>query len=89
MASTVKLDAGKGQAAFNPRVISVLGAGQGAKALDEDDLQLKKPGAYGVMSSIVVLGALGDLAFLELARRNKGNGVTYTHMFPGLEKNMF
>ncbi|OHE92446.1 hypothetical protein CORC01_12237 [Colletotrichum orchidophilum] len=65
-----------------PRVVSVLAAGLEGAMVDEDDLDLRRPGNWGFWPASVQATTMGTLALEVLARENPG--VSFVHLFPGL-----
>lgn len=63
------------------RVVSILAGGQEAP-IDLDDLELRKPGAYGVLKAGGTAAAMTTLMFQKLAKENPQVG--FIHAFPGL-----
>ncbi|KAL2875809.1 hypothetical protein SGCOL_008956 [Colletotrichum sp. CLE4] len=55
-----------------PRVISVLAAGLEGPMVDEDDLDLRRPGNWGFWPASVQATTMGTLALEVLARENPG-----------------
>ena len=67
-------------AAVSPRVVSILAGGQESK-MNEEDLDLRKPGNYSVIAAAVHSATMLTLAFEHLARENPG--ISFVHAFPG------
>ncbi|KAK1671745.1 short-chain dehydrogenase/reductase [Colletotrichum godetiae] len=65
-----------------PRVISVLAAGLEGPMVDEDDLDLRRPGNWGFWPASVQATTMGTLALEVLARENPG--VSFVHSMPGM-----
>ncbi|KAH7131476.1 hypothetical protein B0J13DRAFT_105051 [Dactylonectria estremocensis] len=63
------------------RVVSIMGGGKERAKIDLEDLELKKPGAFGAVRSQTHLIAMTTLTMDKLAERNKA--VTFIHTFPG------
>ncbi|GKT44617.1 oxidoreductase andH [Colletotrichum spaethianum] len=66
--------------AAHPRVVSVLAAGL-ENTIDEDDLDLRKPGNWAFWPASVHTATMGTLALEVLARENPK--LSIVHMFPG------
>ncbi|KAJ3335712.1 hypothetical protein HDU93_004617 [Gonapodya sp. JEL0774] len=64
-------------------ILNVSGAGNGFKAPDVTDLQLKKSGAFGTLAAANVASQVNDVVAVEWARRQGKDGVRYIHAFPG------
>lgn len=62
-------------------ITSILGGAQEAD-FDVDDMDLAKPGAYGVLSSTNHLGTMNTLSHDVIAKENGGK--TILHIFPGV-----
>ncbi|KAJ0298297.1 hypothetical protein COL5a_002840 [Colletotrichum fioriniae] len=67
--------------ATRPRVVSVLAAGLEGPMVDEDDLDLRRPGNWGYWPASVQATTMGTLALEVLARENPG--VSLVHSMPG------
>ena len=67
-------------AAASPRVVSILGGG-GEGKLNEQDLDLRKPGSYSVVSAAVHSATMLTLSYEHLARENPR--ISFVHAFPG------
>ncbi|KAK1622600.1 short-chain dehydrogenase/reductase [Colletotrichum phormii] len=65
-----------------PRVVSVLAAGLEGPMVDEDDLDLRRPGNWGFWPASVQATTMGTLALEVLARENPG--VSFVHSMPGM-----
>jgi NAD(P)-dependent dehydrogenase (short-subunit alcohol dehydrogenase family) len=71
------------RAAPNPRVISVLAAGQEGP-LVLDDLGMTRPGTYGPIYAASAAASMTTLFFEELATRPGNDKIVFVHLFPGL-----
>lgn len=69
------------EAAESPRVVSVLGGGMESRAVDLDDLGLKKPGNFGAMKAQLQYMSMNTMAMETLAGENPN--VTFIHSWPG------
>lgn len=69
------------EAAESPRVVSVLGGGMESRAVDVDDLGLKKPGNFGAMKAQLQYISMNTMAMEKLASENPD--VTFIHSWPG------
>ncbi|KAK1720271.1 short-chain dehydrogenase/reductase [Colletotrichum acutatum] len=67
--------------ATRPRVVSVLAAGLEGPMVDEDDLDLRKPGNWGHWPASVQATTMGTLALEVLARENPE--ASFVHSMPG------
>lgn len=66
----------------SPRVVSVLGGGlERATTIDLDDLDLKKPGNFGLIKAQTQYGAMKTITLEKLANENPS--VTFIHSWPG------
>lgn len=68
-------------AAEAPRIVSVLGGGGERTTVDLDDIDLKKPGNFGVYKTHVQYIAMSSTAMEKLATENPD--VTFIHSSPG------
>ena len=68
-------------AAASPRVVSILAGGQEGK-LNEDDLDLRKPGNFSIVGSSVHSATMLTLSYEHLARENPR--ISFIHAYPGL-----
>lgn len=68
-------------AAGAPKIISVLGGGRERTTVDLDDMDLKKPGNFGVYKAHVQYIAMGSTVMEKLATENPD--VTFIHSSPG------
>lgn len=68
-------------AAPSPRVVSILAGGQEGK-LNEDDLDLRKPGNYSIPRAAFHSTTMLTLGYEHLARENPR--ISFVHAFPGL-----
>lgn len=68
-------------AAEYPRVVSILAGGQEAK-LNEEDLDLRKPGNYSIVGAAVHSATMGTLNFERLAKENPK--ISFVHAYPGM-----
>jgi NAD(P)-dependent dehydrogenase (short-subunit alcohol dehydrogenase family) len=66
-------------AAASPRVVSILAGGHEAK-MNEEDLDLRKPGNYSIISAAVHSATMLTLAYEYLARENPR--ISFVHAFP-------
>lgn len=64
-----------------PRVISVLGGGLERATVDLDDMDLKKPGNFGMMKAQMQYTAMNTTTLDKLAHENPT--VTFIHSWPG------
>jgi len=64
------------------RVMSVLSAGRAGPIDDLDDIEMKKPGAYGKMKSAAVNSMATDFMMEELTMRNPS--MAFYHIDPGM-----
>lgn len=64
-----------------PRVVSVLAGGLERSAFDVDDINLKKPGAFGAMTAQGYACAMNTLTLEKLAVQNPE--ITFVHAMPG------
>lgn len=64
-----------------PRVVSVLAGGMERAAFDVDDIDLKKPGSFGMMKAQGHVCAMNTLTMEKLASENPH--VTFVHAMPG------
>lgn len=67
-------------AAPSPRVVSILAGGQEGK-MNEDDLDLRKPGNYSVVGAAIHSATMLTLSYERLARDNPR--VSFVHAHPG------
>jgi NAD(P)-dependent dehydrogenase (short-subunit alcohol dehydrogenase family) len=67
-------------AAASPRVVSILAGGHEAK-MNEEDLDLRKPGNYSIISAAVHSNTMLTLAYEHLARENPR--ISFVHAYPG------
>lgn len=65
----------------NGRVVSIKGGGLEKADIDVDDLELRKPGAYGAIRSQIQLIAMTTLTMEKFAEQKPD--VTFIHTFPG------
>ncbi|KXH69301.1 hypothetical protein CSAL01_12275 [Colletotrichum salicis] len=65
-----------------PRIVLVLAAGLEGPMVDEDDLNLRKPGNWGFWHASVQATTMGTLALEVLARENPA--VSIVHSMPGM-----
>ncbi|KAF7554945.1 hypothetical protein G7Z17_g2561 [Cylindrodendrum hubeiense] len=63
-----------------PKVVSVLAGGM-ERSVDLDDMDLKKPGNFGIMKAQTQYGAMNTMALEKLASDNPN--VTFIHSWPG------
>ena len=68
-------------AAVSPRVVSILAGGQEAK-MNEDDLDLRKPGNYSIVGAAVHSATMLTLSYEHLARENPR--ISFVHAYPGM-----
>jgi len=68
-------------AAAHPRVVSILAGGQEGK-MNEDDLDLRKPGNFSIFTSAVHSATMLTLSYERLARENPR--ISFVHAFPGI-----
>jgi NAD(P)-dependent dehydrogenase (short-subunit alcohol dehydrogenase family) len=68
--------------AESPRVVGVLHGGLESTRVDLDDLDLKKPGNFGVTKAHFQYGTMNTLALEKLAGENPS--ITFIHSSPGL-----
>ncbi len=66
-------------AATSPRVVSILAGGHEAK-MNEEDLDLRKPGNYSIIGAAVHSATMLTLAYEHLARANPR--ISFVHAFP-------
>ena len=66
-------------AAASPRVVSILAGGHEAK-MNEEDLDLRKPGNYSIVGAAVHSATMLTLAYEHLARENPR--ISFVHAFP-------
>jgi hypothetical protein len=66
-------------AAASPRVVSILAGGHEAN-MNEEDLDLRKPGNYSIISAAVHSATMLTLAYEYLARENPR--ISFVHAFP-------
>ena len=64
-----------------PRVVSVLAGGLERGTVNLDDIDLKKPGNFGIMKAQTQYGTLNTTTLDKLANDNPG--VTFIHSWPG------
>lgn len=64
-----------------PRVVSVLAGGMERDLLDVDDIDMKKPGAFGMMRAQGYACAMNTLTMERMASDN--SDVTFVHSMPG------
>ncbi|CAG9944872.1 unnamed protein product [Clonostachys rosea f. rosea IK726] len=69
------------RASPNGRVVSIKGGGLEKADIDVDDLELKKPGAYGAIRSQVQVIAMNTLVMEKFAEQEPD--VAFVHTFPG------
>lgn len=67
-------------AASKPRVVSILAGGVEGK-MKEDDLDLRKPGNYSIVSAATHSATMLTLALERLAKQNLN--ISFVHAFPG------
>ncbi|EFX06377.1 short chain dehydrogenase reductase [Grosmannia clavigera kw1407] len=67
--------------ASSPRVVSILAGGQEVK-LNDEDLDLRKPGNYSIANAAYHSATMLTLAFEHLARENPR--ISFVHAFPGV-----
>ncbi|OKL61931.1 hypothetical protein UA08_03017 [Talaromyces atroroseus] len=65
----------------NPRVVSVLNAGNETTSIFLDDLNLKKPGNYTLVNLAKSTSTYTTLTMSKIAKENPG--VTFIHHYPG------
>ncbi|KAH7142931.1 hypothetical protein B0J13DRAFT_556219 [Dactylonectria estremocensis] len=70
--------------AETPRVVSVLGGGMESASVDLDDLELKKPGNFGLMKAQMQYATMNTTTLEKLANENPH--VTFIHSWPGWVK---
>ena len=68
-------------AAASPRVVSILAGGHEAK-MNEEDLDLRKPGNYSIVGAAVHSATMLTLAYEHLARENPR--ISFVHAYPGV-----
>ncbi|VUC34844.1 unnamed protein product [Clonostachys rosea] len=69
------------KASQDGRVVSIKGGGLEKADIDVDDLELKKPGAYGGIKSQIQVIAMSTLVMEKIAEQEQD--VTFIHTFPG------
>jgi hypothetical protein len=65
------------------RVISIYAAGMESSSIPLDDLDLKKPGAFGVLSSAKTCATLNTVFFEAVAGDESNKGIAFIHNHPG------
>ncbi|KAH6689486.1 hypothetical protein F5X68DRAFT_260167 [Plectosphaerella plurivora] len=71
------------RASSNPRVMSILAGCFLSGSIDNDDINLDKPGAFGGFASQARIGTLNTVGFDQLAADKDNAGITFIHSWPG------
>jgi hypothetical protein len=71
------------RASSSPRVISVLAGCFLSGSIDNDDINLDKPGAFGGFASQARIGTLNTVGLDHLAADPENASVTFMHSWPG------